>query len=96
MSERIKHLSIGECILYLSLFFVGIFHVYLSCSLSIVLLIRLAILAHKNGSLNIRFDMNFIAVSVLALAYLFSTIWAIDSGTAIFGFLNFYPYRFMS
>lgn len=91
MSERIKHLSFGECVLYFSLFFVGIFHVYLSCALSIVLLIRLAILAHKNGSLNVCVDMTFIAVTVLAVAYLFSTIWAIDSGTAIFGFFKFLP-----
>ncbi len=91
LTKQLKKLSFAQILLYISLFVVGVFHVYLSCAVSIVLLIRIFILLKKNGSINLRVDMTFIAVSVLALAYLFSTLWAIDSGTAIFGFFKFLP-----
>ncbi len=90
-SGKMKALSFSEFVLFAALFFVGVFHVYLSCALSVVLLIRLLICFHKKGELTFRTDTTMIFISVLVLSYAIVSLWAIDSGMAVFGFFKFLP-----
>ncbi len=89
--DEIKKISFAEYALFAALFFVGIFHVYLSCILSIVLLIRLFICYRKKHFFLIRRDWTFISVVVLVFSYALVSLWAIDKGIAIFGFFKFLP-----
>ncbi len=89
--SKFKTLSFAQYVLYISLFFVGIFHVYLSSVLSVILLVWLYLRLRKEGKLNIKVDMTLIAMLVLVLGYAVTPIWAVDSGTAVFGFFKFLP-----
>lgn len=89
--QKLKTLSFAEYALFASLFFVGIFHVYLSCALSIVLLVRLWMRSRKTKSLTVPVNMTMLAVLVLVIGYAVTSLWAIDSGAAIFGFFKFLP-----
>lgn len=91
ISNKLKTISFAECILYIAFFFVGIFHVYLSCALSVALIVWLCIRHFKSYDFNIHIDLTFIFVAVLVIAYDVSFIWAVDSGSAIFGFFKFFP-----
>ncbi len=90
-AEKLKKISFAQWVLYLSLFFVGIFHVYLSCVVSIVLLVWLWIYQNKNRRLTIQVDMTFIAMATLVGGYAITVLWAIDAGSAVFGFFKFLP-----
>lgn len=89
--SKLKTLSFAQCVLYISLFFVGIFHVYLSCILSVALLVWLGLRLLKKGKIDVQVDMTLISMSVLVIGYLITPIWAVDSGTAVFGFFKFLP-----
>ncbi len=91
LMKGLKGISFAEWTLYGALFFVGIFHVYLSCALSVALLLRLFLISRKKGKLLIHWDLTFIFTLVLVSWYALSSLWAIDSGTAIFGFFKFLP-----
>lgn len=91
IKEKLKTLSFAECVLYAALFFVGIFHVYLSCVLSVVLLIWLWLRRKKTRCITVRVNMTFIAVVVLVGGYAVTSLWAIDTGVAVFGFFKFLP-----
>ncbi len=91
LKEKLKTLSFAECVLYAALFFVGLFHVYLSCALSVVLLIRLWLLRKKARRLTVQVNMTFIAVIALVGGYAVTSLWAIDTGAAVFGFFKFLP-----
>ncbi len=91
VSDKLKSVSFAECILYISFFFVGIFHVYLSCALSVALIVWLFARYIKNGGLSIKIDITFIFVAVLVFFYAFTILWAVDSGYAVFGFFKFLP-----
>ena len=91
ITDKIKNISFSQMILYLSLFFVGIFYEYLSSVLSVVLLVWLTVRLIKTGKLKVEMSVTFIAVSVLVISYAVTSIWALDRGTAIFGFFKFLP-----
>lgn len=91
IKEQLKTLSFAEWVLYAALFFVGIFHVYLSCALSGVLLVWLWLRCRKARQLIIRVDMTVIAVAALVVGYALSSLWAVDTGAAVFGFFKFLP-----
>ena len=89
--KGLKEISFAEWTLYGALLFVGIFHVYLSCALSVILLLRLFLISRKKGKLLVRWDLTFLFTLILVSWYALSSLWAIDSGTAIFGFFKFLP-----
>ncbi len=91
IKEQLKTLSFAEWVLYAALFFVGIFHVYLSCALSVVLLVWLWLRRRKARQMTLRVDMTVIAVAALVVGYAMTSLWAIDSGAAVFGFFKFLP-----
>lgn len=45
----------------------------------------------KKQKITLAIDLNFTALGILAIAYLASALWAIDSGMALFGFVKFLP-----
>lgn len=89
--KRINELSFSQIVLYASLFCVGIFHEYLSCLLSVVLLVWLCLHLHRSGHLTVSVTLTAIAAAVLIAGYALSPLWAVDSGEAVFGFYKFLP-----
>jgi len=89
--KKIQELSFSQIVLYASLFCVGIFHEYLSCLLSVVLLVWLCLHLRRSGHLTVSVTLTAIAVAVLIAGYAFSPLWAVDSGEAVFGFYKFLP-----
>ena len=89
--SSIKSWRFSSVIVYLSLLCVGVFHEYLSCALSIVLLVWLAVHACRNRSLTVSVNATSVMLAVLVVGYAVSSLWAIDGGTAVFGFFKFLP-----
>lgn len=89
--QRIKELSFAQIVLYASLFCVGIFHEYLSCLLSVVLLIWLCLRWRQSGHLTVSVTLTAVAAAALIVAYAVTPLWAVDSGEAVFGFYKFLP-----
>lgn len=87
----LKTFSFAQWVLYLSFFLVGIFHVYLSCILSIALITWLWIYRYKSGQLNLYVNLIGTAVAVLVGGYAITSLWAVDAGIAVFGFFKFLP-----
>ena len=89
--KKIKELSFAQIVLYASLWCVGIFHEYLSCLLSVVLLVWLCLYLRRERRLTVSVTLTAIAVGVLMLGYALSPLWAVDGGEAVFGFYKFLP-----
>lgn len=91
LKERAKSLTFAQLVLYISLFFVGVFYEYLSCALSIILLIWLAVRFVKKGELKVNITATLVVTAILVLFYALSILWAVDFGAAVFGFAKFLP-----
>ena len=89
--SKIKELSFAQVVLYASLWCVGIFHEYLSCLLSVALLIWLGLHLRQTRRLTVSVTLTAVAVAVLMLGYALSPLWAVDGGEAVFGFYKFLP-----
>lgn len=89
--QRIRELSFSQIVLYASLFCVGIFHEYLSCLLSVVLLIWLCLRWKQNRQLTVSVTLTAVAMAVLIVGYALTPLWAVDSSEAVFGFYKFLP-----
>ncbi len=76
--------------LFLAVLLAGGYHVFVSGALSVVLCVYLIIEASK-GEGEIKLSFPLISLLLIPLAYLAATIWAVDRGTAIFGFVKFLP-----
>lgn len=72
-------------------FFIGGFHEFVSCLLSITLLILLGIKCRKKQRLMIKKNDTLLFTIVFVFFYLVSIIWAIDKGVAVLGFIKFLP-----
>lgn len=88
---KIKELSFAQVVLYAALWCVGIFHEYLSCLLSVVLLVWLCLYLRRERRLTVSVTLTAIAVAVLMVGYALSPLWAVDGGEAVFGFYKFLP-----
>lgn len=86
-----NELSFAQVVLYASFFFVGIFHEYLSCAFSLLLLVWLLIEVLRHDRLTLDFSWPFLAMLLLVLGYAVTPLWAIDGGEAVFGFFKFLP-----
>ena len=75
----------------LSLLFTGVFHEYLSCILSSVLLGWLFFKVKQSKKMIVKKSMTSIAIGILCLFYGISALWAVDFGMAIVGFFKFLP-----
>lgn len=83
--------NFSSIFLVMSIFFMGLFHEFLSCIASIILCIYLVVFVIKNGG--IKFNLNLASISIITISvfYGISALWAIDSGMAFIGFLKFLP-----
>ena len=88
---NLKQKGFAEIILVLSLLLIGLFYEALSCAVSIVMFVWLLIKLVKRAKLKIHLNLTSISICIIVLSYLISSIWAIDSGTALFGFIKFLP-----
>lgn len=99
---RCREIGFAEWLLTASLLAAGGFHEYLACILSAAMLAWLAVRALRAGraagprrgaSDGVPLYGNLTAAAVLAIAlfYALSAFWAVDSGTAVIGFLKFLP-----
>lgn len=84
-----KELIFLKLVLLLSVFLVGGFHIFVSSFLSFLLILFLGWKILKLSKINLNF--NVVTFGVIVVAYLATTMWAIDSGTAIYGFVKFLP-----
>ena len=87
-----KKISYAEIVLFVSLFSVGLFHEYLSCVVSVLMLVWLTVKLIKKKLVRIYFNVIGLAVACLVLFYGFSIFGAIDRGMAFLGFLKFLPF----
>ena len=84
-----------SAIIIASLIFGGGYFIPTSVICLIPLLVIINILLFKSRSIKISFDINFISVLLLSVFYLVTTLWAIDKGTALIGFVKFIPVLFL-
>lgn len=91
MVEKDRNIRFEKIILMLSLFFVGTFHEYLSCVLTIGMLLWTLGRILKKGKLRIYSNITVWTIGCIVLFYGLSIFWAVDSGMAFVGFLKFLP-----
>ena len=89
---KLKNLNILQLIIIASLCLVGLFNEYLSCIVSIALVVLL-LKELKKENWNFKFKVNLTSVTIILIVtlYGFSSIWAVDSGMAILGFIKYLP-----
>lgn len=90
-AEKIKTISFAELTLSVSLLLVGTFHEYLSCIVSVIMLIWLIGRGAKGKPLNIYLNITSAAVISIVFFYGVTAFWAVDSGMALIGFIKFLP-----
>ncbi len=78
-------------IFYAFLFFCGGFHEYISAGCAVLLCALLLVRLVKKGRLC--FTPNFVNLTLVAFPffYLIASLWALDRGTALLGFVKFLP-----
>ena len=98
MSLSIKKLNLSDTVggfadvmLMLSLLIVGGFNEYVSCILSIAMLVYLFVKMRKERHLTVRVNLLSVSVAVMVLFYGLTIFWAVDSGMAFVGLLKFLP-----
>lgn len=80
-----------------SSFLVGGYHLVASCVLSFALLIFIIYKTLlKEEKLTLKIGLTITSVLLLAIAYLGVSVWAVDSGTAIYGFFKILPVALFS
>lgn len=94
IKEFLSDTYAAHWVLLLALVFSGGFNEYVSCALSSVISVLLIIKIARNKSFIVNINTTSISVAVIALFYLISCFYAIDSGMAFVGFLKFLPVLF--
>lgn len=80
-----------KILLFIYPFFIGGYHEFVSCIFSIAFFIYLIVFAGINGVVKLRKNDAAAAILVLISSYLLTTLWAVDKGTAVFGFIKLLP-----
>lgn len=78
-------------LLGLALAFIGTFHEFLSCVLSICLIGVLLCKFKREQRIVIYKNLITVAIATMSVLYLAATLWAVDSGMALIGFFKFLP-----
>lgn len=86
-----------KIVIILSSFLIGGYHVAVSCFLSVLLLLYMLYNAFTDGEKQkMQIGLTVGSIILLALSYLVVCIWAVDSGTAIYGFFKLLPVALLS
>ena len=72
-------------------FLAGVYFEYLSCAVSLVLIGWLFYAKKVQGGLTICKDLTCVSLIVLSLSFLVCSLWAVDLGMALLGFVKFLP-----
>lgn len=91
LKKVLSNINSSEIVLLVALVLSGGFNEFISCTISVIVSLLLTIKIAKNRCFTIRVNIVSISVGALALGYLISTFYAIDSGMAFLGFLKFMP-----
>ena len=91
MKNYIKKYPVITIIFFVSLVCTGAFYEYYSCAFSVLLLIFLIWKVRKEKQFCFYRNSTSIAVIGMLALYLFSILWAIDSGMAFLGVFKFLP-----
>lgn len=83
-----KYLS---CVLFFSPFFLGGFHLVVSCFFSISLFVVLTLVVSSDKSLRLYRNDSILSITLLLVAFGASALWAVDRGMAVFGLIHFFP-----
>ncbi len=85
----LRHNLFMPLFLIISIFAVGLFHNPAAFAAAAALCIYLAVCAYKNKELCFKANFCSISVVLIAVSYLVTSIWAVDSGLAVFGFFRY-------
>ncbi len=78
-------------IVLISLLAIGLFHEWLSCVVSVLLLIWLCRKLGRDKNFSFNLSFTFLALALIVVFYGLSIFWAVDKGMAFVGFLKFLP-----
>lgn len=87
----LKQKGFAEIILIVSLLLLGLFYEVYSCAASVAMLVWLLIKLIKKSEIKVYLNLTSISICIIVFSYLISSIWAIDSGMALIGFIKFLP-----
>ena len=92
MKKKFTDISFLKLFLCASVFLVGGYHMAVSCFLSVLLLVFLIYkaLSQKDFAV-IKPNAVLAGVGLIVVSYLIVTLWAVDKGTAIYGFFKLLP-----
>lgn len=92
ISEKGDILSVSLAIIFgLSVISVGLFYEWLSCVVSVALIIWLLLKREAGGIIVFRLNLTSAACALIVAGYTLSIFWAIDRGMALVGFLKLLP-----
>lgn len=80
-----------QIIFVVSPFLVGVYHEWISCIISIALLIYLFNCRRVSGKLAVLRSPVMAACTAVVIFFAISPLWAVDKGMAVFGFVKFLP-----
>lgn len=69
----------------------GGYFLYVSAFMTILLFPLEIYYIWKTKEIAVPLDVNFIAIFIVVMSYLAATVWAVDSGMALMGFVKFFP-----
>lgn len=75
----------------ISLIWAGGYFVYVSSLLLILMVIYMIFLCIKEKKITLGMDWNMTALLLLVVFYLLSSLWAVNSGMAVWGFIKYLP-----
>ena len=92
MKKYLTDVNFFKAFLFASVFLVGGYHLAASCVLTVILLLFVIFKAlSQKDFFSIKPNVVLIVMSLVAVSYLAVTIWAVDKGTAIYGFFKLLP-----
>ena len=91
-----KRITPVTVVLYGFLFSCGGFHEYLSAGCSLALCLLFLLRLRKNKSLHFTPNLPNVTLLCFPFLYLLVSLWAVDRGTALFGFVKFLPLSFFT
>ncbi len=81
-----------KIIIVLSSFLIGGYHLAVSCGISVLLLLYMLYVSFTDENKpKMQIGLTIVSIVVLVFSYLLVTIWAVDRGTAIYGFFKILP-----
>ncbi|MBR2877397.1 MAG: O-antigen ligase family protein [Clostridia bacterium] len=91
-----KELIFLKILLLISVLCVGGFHIFSSAALTLLSAGFVIYKLSKKDAPKLTVNLVLITLTLVTVSYLFVSLWAVDSGTAIYGFIKYLPIVFFS